>query len=711
MKIKINKPEVILFVGLVVSLISFLPPINSNFFSDDNVYIIGNKNFERPITEIWKYFFIRVNNFEYLPVRDIFYRIQYEIFGENPVGYRIINYILYVLCCLMVYVNSKILLKYLKEKFFKESKNTDWMAVLISILFAVHPAHVESVVWISGLKDLLSGSFLMLSLYTFLKALLFESKTRYILSFVFFLIALLSKATVLPFIAVVFLLSYIYYDLKTENLKSVFLRTRPFLITGVIFLIVYILIGSESKILAAPFLFSSLNSIVNNFYVPLLILGYLVRIALFPINLRLIYDLSGDWLSFLSGVSLGITIIVLTIIAIKKFKKIPVIAFGLIWFIVFATPYLQLVPYYSWSLVSERYLFLSILGLAFIISELAFAIRRKYLLIGALFLFYFLNTLNYSIKWRSEATLTENNARLNPGHKLSQLMFIENFLMVKDKYHEAYKKIDELNLNELEKERLKKYVKVFELYESGRVDEIAQHIEWLEGTIDLYSWQGFLNILGTYYQNKGDFVKAIEYYYNAMIYTYTNKDRNEYAEKIEKLRHPYMHKIDELKLIVRDNPNSINAIGTLANLQLEVFLLDEAEENYYRILKLSPNNPIAYYNLGLLYSKRKDEKKAVEFMEKAVALGFKHAFVFNNLGLAYNKIANKEKAEEMFLNAINTDKNYWFAYVNIAKLYALKEEYKKAVQFFEKAKQLATEQGANSEFIDSYLSVLKKEIN
>nr|NIM60439.1 hypothetical protein [Acidobacteriota bacterium] len=42
---------------------------------------------------------------------------------------------------------------------------------MLTMLFAAHPAHVESVAWISGRKDLLAGVFGFLALWLFASSL------------------------------------------------------------------------------------------------------------------------------------------------------------------------------------------------------------------------------------------------------------------------------------------------------------------------------------------------------------------------------------------------------------------------------------------------------------------------------------------------------------------------------------------------------------
>ena len=65
---------------------------------------------------------------------------------------------------MLVHVVSSILVYLLLRMLVKK----EWPACLGAILFAVHPVQVESVAWVSGLKDVLAGclSLAALCLYT-----------------------------------------------------------------------------------------------------------------------------------------------------------------------------------------------------------------------------------------------------------------------------------------------------------------------------------------------------------------------------------------------------------------------------------------------------------------------------------------------------------------------------------------------------------------
>jgi hypothetical protein len=119
--------------------------------------------------------------------------LQWRAWGENPLGYHLVNLILHAASCVLLWR----LLRQLKIP-------GAWLA---GVLFALHPVGVNSVARIAEFKNTLSLPFFLLSFLAYLhyeKAVLYPAnKTKpalngtgwYLLSFIAFLFALLSKTS------------------------------------------------------------------------------------------------------------------------------------------------------------------------------------------------------------------------------------------------------------------------------------------------------------------------------------------------------------------------------------------------------------------------------------------------------------------------------------------------------------------------------------
>ena len=120
-------------------------------------------------------------------------------------GYHLTNIIFNSLAVVVFYFMALLIL----EEFGIAA--TDWAAFLSSLLFILHPIHVESVSWIAGRTDVLCGLFIFLA-FTFhilsLRSLWFLSLTG-----LGFILSLFSKEVV-----VVFPVLVLMYDLIDRKL-------------------------------------------------------------------------------------------------------------------------------------------------------------------------------------------------------------------------------------------------------------------------------------------------------------------------------------------------------------------------------------------------------------------------------------------------------------------------------------------------------------
>ncbi|MFQ5720988.1 MAG: hypothetical protein ACE5GI_00665 [Candidatus Aminicenantales bacterium] len=106
--LKSNKRDksIALFMTIIVitlTMIAYMPAIKGSFFSDDYVYVVNNDVLGHiPLFQGWK-IFLRTNPYEYLPVRDLSFKIDMTLFGLQSWGYHLHNFILYALTCLVVW--------------------------------------------------------------------------------------------------------------------------------------------------------------------------------------------------------------------------------------------------------------------------------------------------------------------------------------------------------------------------------------------------------------------------------------------------------------------------------------------------------------------------------------------------------------------------------------------------------------------------------
>ncbi len=131
---------------------------------------------------------------QYYPVVHTAFWVQHQLWGDTTLGYHLVNILLHATSAWLVVL---ILLRL--------GVPGAWLAGLI---FAVHPVHVESVAWISELKNTLSGTFALTAVYTWLSYRETERAGLYALTLLVFALALLSKSVTATVPAVLLVIAW-----------------------------------------------------------------------------------------------------------------------------------------------------------------------------------------------------------------------------------------------------------------------------------------------------------------------------------------------------------------------------------------------------------------------------------------------------------------------------------------------------------------------
>ena len=113
------------------------------------------------------------------PLTWISFMLDTEIYGPVPFGYHLTNLIFHILNTLLLFI------------FLIKTTKSYWPSLIVVLLFCIHPLRVESVVWITERKDVLSFFFLMLALLSYRK--------NYFLTLLFFILGVMSKMMLVTF--------------------------------------------------------------------------------------------------------------------------------------------------------------------------------------------------------------------------------------------------------------------------------------------------------------------------------------------------------------------------------------------------------------------------------------------------------------------------------------------------------------------------------
>ncbi|MDP2689109.1 MAG: tetratricopeptide repeat protein [Deltaproteobacteria bacterium] len=192
----------------LITLIIYLPSLGNGFVNwDDPVYIHKNEFIRTLDFAFIRWAFTSVFFSNWHPLTMLSYAIDYSLWGENPFGYHLENIILHAVNTFLVFlVTARIF-----ERAGSTGRKATAACVAASLLFGIHPLHVESVSWISERKDVLSGFFFFLAVLAYLRYARTGAGRKapyYAATLVLFLLALLSKPMVVTFPVVLLILDF-----------------------------------------------------------------------------------------------------------------------------------------------------------------------------------------------------------------------------------------------------------------------------------------------------------------------------------------------------------------------------------------------------------------------------------------------------------------------------------------------------------------------
>jgi tetratricopeptide (TPR) repeat protein len=182
----------VLLIAAVTGWI-YWPALRGDFIWDDQWYIATNPLLHDG-TGLWKFWFRPGSWVEYYPIQETVLWAQWQLWGNDTLGYHLTN--------LFLHVGNALLVWHLLSKF---GLRFAWLGGLI---FAIHPVQVESVAYICELKNTLSLTFYLLAMIAWIDYEAGKSTRDHQRALGLFLVAMLCKISMAPFPAVILLYAW-----------------------------------------------------------------------------------------------------------------------------------------------------------------------------------------------------------------------------------------------------------------------------------------------------------------------------------------------------------------------------------------------------------------------------------------------------------------------------------------------------------------------
>jgi protein O-mannosyl-transferase len=414
--VKKNKipPFVPLLGILFLTFLVYLKSLKNGFTNyDDDVLILNNSLVQSlSLENIYSIFFTFINGM-YHPLVTLSWALEYVWLGSSATQFHLINLIFHLLNVWLVYRFILLLTDKLN------------IAIIVTIVFAVHPMVSESVLWLSERKDLLCTAFMLGGLIHYMKYLKNELRLKYIiLTLIFLIFAMLSKPSAAVFPLLLLVIDY-YHGRKIN--KNALLEKIPFFVFAIFIGIIAILAAGSVEGINTLEDYTFIDRV---FFVAHAIMFYIYKLIVpLALSAKHFYPLKhGGFLPaeyYISFVALALFIIAL----FKYGRNKREIISGFLFYIACISIVLPVVPVGD-TVVAERYSYLSYLGLILIVGHLFDAYKDRtmmkikvnrltFFLIAAFILFFSVNTYSRIDVWKSSDNLWTDVIKKDPTAALA----------------------------------------------------------------------------------------------------------------------------------------------------------------------------------------------------------------------------------------------------------------------------------------------------
>jgi Tfp pilus assembly protein PilF len=505
----------------------------------------------------------------YRPLSLVMYAIEYQLFGLTPSAGHFFNIVLFVACVLALF--------FFLNKLFDGKRMV--VAFMATLLFAVHPIHVEVVANIKSRDELLCYFFAFLSLNVFINYMRDGKWLQLLLGTFCLYLAFISKETVITFIGIIPLVFFFY---KNEN------RTRAIFIAAGTLVAAGIFLGMREAILNeyhsnAPYVVKFLDNFLAGapngavrMATAISLLGQYLALMFIPYPL--VCDHSYNSTPF---VGFGNVWAILSLVAylamasvavyrLFKYKKDPW-AFGLLFYLITISLFSN-IPFLVGAARADRFAFFASTGTCIIMAlaiekwilrteeaDVRMLTSKALSAMIPLGLIYGALTIDRNSDWKDNYTLYKTDVEKSPNNtRLYYYMGAE----LQRKYDEA---TDQVSKDQIVEQGLKYLRRSLEIYPNN----VDSHAE----------------LGATYFRAKQ--------YDSAVVH---------------------------LKRALQMNPKQINASTNLGTVYMTQNRFAEALPWYKLTVNVNPNHVLALFNLAVCYAQTMKYDSSAYYFKKTIQI-------------------------------------------------------------------------------------------
>jgi len=604
---------------VVATTVAYLPLFDNDFVNyDDDLYILNNMHIQHGLdAETFRWAFTTFRGANWFPLTWLSWATDFVLFGRDPAGFHLTSLVLHAANAVLLFL------------VFLRLTAQPWRCAFVALIFALHPLHVESVVWAAARKDVLSGLFAMLTLLAYVQ---FVRRGRRFYPFVFAFLALglMAKPTLVTWPFVLLLLDFWPLQrFSRQGIDASLLRT---VVVEKLPLFALVAVASAVTVESQSYwgTVQNLNVFPVGLRIENAVTAYVdyTRDAFWPVGLSVFYPHPGRTLTATHVAAASAALAGVTALALYLWRRRPEVAVGWFWFIGVMIPVIGLVQV-GQAARADRYTYLPLIGLSLPIvwaaASLAARNRTMRALVGALGV-------------AAIAALgVGTNAQVR--HWQDSESLFRHALSVTKRNHVAHINLGVVLHNGDEHERAARHL------------ELALRIAPSSPTA--------LGVLGDVRVATGRAEESLALYRKAL----------------------------------KREPDSLRWHEGLGNALLDLDRPQDALRSYRRALEIKSKGAHLHGNLGLAYQRLGRADEAVASFEEALRLNPALAEVHGNFGAVLVEIGSDERAIEHFQRAVELDPSLALIHGHLGKLQADRGDVESGLRHLGEAVRLDSENG------------------
>jgi hypothetical protein len=337
---------------------------------DDNVYVYDNKVVTKGLTPdgiAWAFRTTAMGNWH--PVTWLSYMADISVAGLNPGYFHGVNIVIHSLCAALLFL------------LLTQATGLFLPSLLAAVVFAFHPLRVESVVWITERKDVLSMLFMLLSLIMYVRYARNRARRLYVGSLMLFCIGLMSKPMLVSFPVLLLLLDFwplgrftfsgsLVSGLSAQSNRKLLWEKLPFVALAAAFCLISIHAqfreGAVRGLEAVGIGVRLENALVQ--YV-----NY-IRMLFVPGKLSVLYPMTHA-ISWWLWILCLLVILLVSYFALRQWNKAPYLLFGWLWYLAALLPVIGIITIGAQS-HADRYTYIPHCGIVIALSFGLWALLR-----------------------------------------------------------------------------------------------------------------------------------------------------------------------------------------------------------------------------------------------------------------------------------------------------------------------------------------------